>query len=359
MPASAPRRPLALALLPFLTLAPTAGAAGGGCHAPRDWYLNPFTARSAHHRPIGTGARYATAAHPATRDWLKAASLGIAAGRPGSMAVVRAAATDPLVTVRPLDGCGPVSGLPITLRLPRTGLPLPASAFGPCPEQPAVIVDAATGMAHQFGLLRADRGELAARLHRGWDVRGLGHGIVAGRRIGLSASGVAGLFGLLRGHEIDVPGRRIEHALQMTLPRRAGCRVMLSTRVVLPAVARDPLIPPGSNTGHVPYGALFALPPDVDLATLGLSEPGRRLAAALRDYGAYAVDGGGCEQGFLRGDSTIRTATLEQLRADLAKLYPRLRMVLNNDILGDAVAGGGQPVAPNCAVDAGAPIPGR
>ncbi len=118
--------------------------------------------------------------------------------------------------------------------------------------------------------------------------------------------------------------------------------------MVLPAVGRDAVIAPGSNTGHIPYGALLALPRGTDLAALRLSEPGRRLAAAIRDYGIYAVDGGGCEQGVLRGDSTIRPATLALLNADIPKLYPLIRMVLNNDILADpspAAAGRSHPTA--------------
>ncbi len=347
------RRRLALAILPFLAMAPSGPTfAAKGCAAPADWFLNPFTARSAHHRPIGTGARYAAKSHPATRDWLKATSFAINGGRPGSMAVAKADGMDPIGTVRPLTGCGPVSGLPLTVRLPRAGVPLPGGGIGSCPDQPAVIYDATTGQAHQFGQFRWGEELPSARIHRAWNIAGLGHGIHPGQRLGLSASGVAGLFGLLRSHEIDTSGRPIEHALQMILPRRAGCKVMLSTAVVLPAVGRDAVIPPGSNTGHIPYGALLALPRGTDLAALRLSEPGRRLAAAIRDYGIYAVDGGGCEQGVLRGDSTIRAATMDRLRADIPKLYPLIRMVLNNDVLASPIAGGGRPVAPNCALDA-------
>jgi hypothetical protein len=47
----------------------------------------------------------------------------------------------------------------------------------------------------------------------------LGHGTRRGERVGTSASGVAAMFGPLRGHEINTPGYRIEHALQMVLPR--------------------------------------------------------------------------------------------------------------------------------------------
>jgi hypothetical protein len=299
MPMPALRRRLALAVLPLLVLAAPGPAvsAAKSCASPRDWYLNPFMARSAHHRPIGTGARYAADSHPATRDWLKARTFAISGLRPGSLTVAATDALDPLGTVRPLSGCGPVSGLPVVIRLPRAGLPMPAVGLGPCPDQSVVIYDAITGTAHQFGQFRWNDGSAAARLHRAWDIRGLGHGIHPGRRLGLSASGVTGLFGLLRGHEIDTPGRPIEHALQMLLPHRTGCKVMLSAEVVLPAVARDPVIAPHSNTGHIHYGALLALPRSVNIARLQLSEAGQRLAAAIRDYGIYAVDGGGCANG--------------------------------------------------------------
>ena len=335
-----------------LAAAQAPAATARTCAAPRDWFLNPFTARSAHHRPIGTGARFAGGSHAATRDWLTAPTLAI--GGPGADDPIVAATTvpDALRTVRPLAGCGAVSGLPITIRLPRAGLPLPAIGAGSCAGRSAVVHDRVTGATHEFGQFRWGGGGPVARLHRGWDIRGLGHGLYPLRRIGLAPSGASALFGLLRGHEIDTPGRAIEHALVAVLPSRAGCRSLLSRAVVLPAVARDTAAEQGGDTGHIPRGALLALPPSVDLAALRLSEPGRRLATALRDYGLYALDAGGCTAGRLRTDGAVRPATLAALEADLARIYPLVRMVLNNDILAQAVAGGGAATAPNCAIDA-------
>ena len=128
---------------------------------------------------------------------------------------------------------------------------------------------------------------------------------------------------------------------------------MISTESVLPATGRDRSARNAdNNTGHIPYGGLLAIPPSVDLDSLGLSEPGRRLAEAIRDYGIYLGDGGGCNAGAIEADQEIAEKTRKQLREDTRKFYPFMRMVLNNDVLGSPVAGGGEPLAPNCAFDA-------
>jgi hypothetical protein len=67
---------------------------------------------------------------------------------------------------------------------------------------------------------------------------------------------------------------------------------MLSGEVILPAVGADRNADqPGHNLGHTPYGGLLAIPRGVDLDRLDLTEAGRRLAEAVRDYGIYVVDG--------------------------------------------------------------------
>src|SRR5512132_1347110 len=48
-------------------------AAATGCMAPQnDLFENPFNKSSAQHRPMGTGAIYASDSDPATRDWMRA-----------------------------------------------------------------------------------------------------------------------------------------------------------------------------------------------------------------------------------------------------------------------------------------------
>jgi hypothetical protein len=42
-----------------------------------------------------------------------------------------------------------------------------------------------------------------------------------------------------------------------------------------------------------------------------------------------------------------------ELETALSRIYPHIRMILNNDVLGSPTAGGGSGMAPNCAYDAG------
>jgi hypothetical protein len=97
----------------------------------------------------------------------------------------------------------------------------------------------------------------------------------------------------------------------------------------------------------------MALPPTAkggpNIDGLGLSARGKRLAEAVRDYGIYAVDGSDCNA--IRADQHV--ANTSELKAALSKLYPHIRMVLNNNVLGTPTAGGGSGLAENCANDAG------
>ena len=91
--------------------------------------------------------------------------------------------------------------------------------------------------------------------------------------------------------------------------------------------------------------------PSVNIASLNLSEPGRRLAAAIQNYGMYVINGGGCNAGAIDADQHVSAAVKSQLRNDIRKIYPHVRLVLNNNVLGSPVAGGGSPRAPDCAFD--------
>jgi hypothetical protein len=50
-------------------------------------------------------------------------------------------------------------------------------------------------------------------------------------------------------------------------------------------------------SGLLPYGALVQLDPELDLTTLGLSLPARRILEAMQTYGAYLVNAGGPDFG--------------------------------------------------------------
>lgn len=345
----------------LVLLAPTDLRAQNACSTTNDVFMNPFNRQSAHHLPIGTGARYAGDNHPATRDWLKANSFGMNIG--GSWGT-NVAATGSSDVVRQVNGrtFGPgrnVIGLPASIRLPRNGLITTielnqSNNF----DGVAVVHDRVAGTTHELYQYDWNNGSPVASIHRRYDIRGLGHGTSPGQRVGVTATGVSSKMGLLLGDQINTRGHRIEHALQMVLPykRPNECNIMLSMDMILPATTRDGHAgQAGANRGNIRYGELLALPRHVDLNSLGLSEPGMRLARAIQGYGIRVVDGGGCGAGAIRADQYVSPQVRDQLRNDIPKIYPHIRVVTNGEWRpGLTAIGGGQPIAPNCAFDAGA-----
>ncbi len=329
---------------------PTASAlAQSACSTPKsNLFLNPYSKQSAHHRPIGTGAKYASNTDAATKDWLKASHLNVNTGTPWGTDMLEAGPSDPIRVVGAQAHCDRVVGLPLKVRLPGHQSNVAHNGSG-CPDGVVVVYDRVSGKPHQLRQYNWNNGRPTAGQYKTWDIKGLGHGSRSGQRMGTSASGVAGMFGVLRGFEINSPGHKIEHALRIGLPRKPGCKVMLSRQFVLPATSGDSnRSRSGYNTGHIPYGGLLALPRTVNVNNLGLSEPGRRLAQAIQNYGMYASDGSGCSAGAMEADQTVSAGIKKQLTNDIRKIYPHVRLVLNNT-MGSAVAGGGSPIAPNCA----------
>jgi hypothetical protein len=317
-----------------------------------DLFYNPYNKNSAHHRPIGTGATYASSTHAATRDWLKTDRFQVNNGSPWGTTVVAVESTDPILRIAAEAHCDNVIGLPLDVRLPAGGLPIIVKMnHAGCPDGVVVVYDRVTGTPHHLRQFDWNGGRPTAGQYKTFDMRGLGHGTRPGQRMGTSASGVTGLFGVLRGHELSTPGHKIEHALRMGLPRKPGCNIMLSRQIVAPATTGDRNASrDGYNTGNIPYGALLAIPQSVNIHALGLSEVGVRLAEAMQNYGVYVTDGSGCTAGAIEADQEVTFAMRRTFRGDSRKIHPHVRMVLNND-LSQPVAGGGAPLAPNCAFD--------
>jgi hypothetical protein len=310
------------------------------CQAPLGTFANPFEKESAHHRPIGNDAVFADRNDPSTISLLKADFGNINSNNGWGTNVYQSTVADPLKTV---TQAGPYNhGLPVTLRVPEGANNADKSDSG------VVIVDSGTGIAHEFYQWRWNDGEPTAGIYRQWDTKGLGHSQPGGPRVGTSASGVAGMFGLLRGHEVNTPGYKIEHALQISLDAKGACGMMVKNQVVWPAASTDGFCTrnPRLCQGNISYGALLALPPEVNIESLGLSEPGNRLAEALKNYGTYVIDNSQCPA--FRGDQNIDGSVKQSLINDMRKIYPLLRMVLNNSA-GQTASGGGTPRAENCA----------
>ena len=142
------------------------------------------------------------------------------------------------------------------------------------------------------------------------------------------------------------------------------------------------------NHGPFAYGALLAIPPgpdcivngkvhDIggpDLTKMGLREPDLRIAQAMRDYGVYLVDNAGSFniRAAVSNEEQLSASVRAAVMNDLAKITRELRLVKNSvegatarmsatwgpggwavGSIGTPTwpAGGGEPLAPNTAID--------
>ena len=368
-----------LLLLSFLTL--TFIIISGTCFAQdyqKDWFYNPFNQYSAHHRPIGTGAIYASEDHPAVQDWFKASQINIILGSsPWGLYMVDADEDGPMMTVNKRRETG-TSGLPTVMRFPTGGVDIEFPIHN---DGNMTVYDRTINVFNHLRVYSWNDGNPLAVQYRSYKADSEGQGTKLADRIGTSASGVAAPFGILRGWEVNKTGHPIGHALQMALPRKPENSVMMLGREVWwPAVGMDggAYTNAAENTGNIPYGSLWAIPPvskgGPDLDTLGLTEKGKRLAEAIRDYGIYVVDGGGGTS--IRADQNFSTSTRNELVAETRKFHNYIRLVVNSVpdegkvkfnvgdkgwapsgpikqiIPGEFPAGGGEPLAPNTAINA-------
>jgi hypothetical protein len=175
--------------------------ASAACQAPVDTFANPFSMESAHHRPIGGGAVFADTNHPSTISLLTSGFGNINSNNGWGINVYESTSADPLLTV---THAGPYNsiGLPVTLRVPQNANNMLTT------DAVVVIHDTTSNTTHEFYYWRWNNGEPTAAIHRQWDTKGLGHSQPGGPRVGTSAAGVAGMFGLLRGHEVNTPDTR-------------------------------------------------------------------------------------------------------------------------------------------------------
>jgi len=139
---------------------------------------------------------------------------------------------------------------------------------------------------------------------------------------GIRAAGFSAIGGLIRKWEVDAGS--IDHAVELTIPAAKAKR-----GYVAPAISEDAYA--GQYGGSIPLGTRFAIPPSVNITTLGLSAPGLMLARAMQTYGAYVGDTSApgtngntilCAEPSLEG-----TAALNSLRNDLKKIRDQLRPV--------------------------------
>jgi hypothetical protein len=348
----------------------------------RDWRVWPFSRTSPWNYPIGSGAEYVDVPVLATLPvalnfddrWTCAVAIADAADPP--LILRFAPATGPDSTATFLLGGGKTCGngrsveqtllassavtlaypgnyystlatpdthvwtlptdyhhadrdLPRTLRMPRETCPSPDT------DAMLALVQPDGWILESYATVVTSDGTVLSTMASVLDARGEGTGWWNGRH----ASMLPAIAGLIRTGELA--SGRIRHALAVQMPR-----TVLTTVAVWPAATFDR---DAGYSGTLPMGALLAVPPDVDVTSLGLAPSGLAIARAAQDYGVYVVDRGGGGINFLAeaGNPEIRWTDATGQPAswhDLKLIGERLKWVHNNAT--DRPGGGGMPRAP-------------
>jgi hypothetical protein len=181
---------------------------------------------------------------------------------------------------------------------------------------------------------------------------------------GIRAAGISLLGGLVRIDEIKAG--RIPHAIAMCLSDyQMKAAKAKKDQAIWPAEHPD------NNSlknykGVIPMGAMFAIPWEVNLNTLGLTTPeGAMLARAYQEFGGYAVDTATKTCTFACLEADMPRSMIANMRADLEAIRGALCYVSNNASSAAAagkaagsrapkpVGGGGAAriPAPRCVVD--------
>lgn len=345
--------------MPVKTFVPTS-------RVPALW---PFDTDSIWNLPIADGATFQT-----TGDAATAALISATHGAPWvnqadySHPVYHARHTDPVTTVADFGhshavnpGAGALQGGNFAYRVPADAGPADAAdghmhVVDPtgryCDE--AIYVERNAVTPTLMGCSRSHR----------VDLLGMGVGPMQGTR----AYGGPAIGGLVRSWEIDPTHPLytgvIRHPLSIALKGAQMLRTSggagynsagygTGLGYVWPATEQDGSSS-GSYTGSIPMGSYVAIPPAVNLGTLGIATAAAMMiAVAMQDYGAYVTDTAGAVI-LAYVETTAPTAWAIEARsnssADLALIRNQLRVVTNNAL---ATPNGGalgaarrQPLAP-------------
>ena len=327
--------------------------------APTNKLLNPFSAASHHHMPIGTGAAYAGTSDAAYVDLQRAAGfVSLNSNNGYGKNVFQATGSDPLKTIAwngdengyGLGGTGPAN--PGNIRFPSNALITNLNAAA---VDRGIAIMAPDG--YTVYELRGYNNNPTTPQASGlkiYDARGLGYD-TGTDRWGFSASGVGNLFGLLRAHEMNDPVNVVSHVLQLALAYNASTAwtqdhggPILQGDFIAPANGTDSRCNTDATscTGSVKYGSRWAIPPvsagGPDLTTLALTAREMQLAVCLRDFGTMVIDG--TDSAAMRCDQGWNSGVIVAVRDAMRKLWPRLRRITNSTTTTGRVIGGGTSI---------------
>lgn len=279
-----------------------AGASGSGDTTGRNLYRQPFAWNSPWNLPLATAASYQPFDTRAQEVYLDIEDISV----------------DPAFPVRDFDAAGRTVPVHTDPRL---------SADGSYNNCASFLVDSPGGTTVAQGQpLTLDRGGNPSAEFAFPDVALTGSGL-AGCHGG---SALSGLGGSVRTGEMTAPGP-LTHALKIGL----NCGVSCSPDgggFRWPATTADSGYQDkyGGPDPQVRMGSLMALPPDTDLSRFTRPDV-RKIATALRDYGAYVVDStGGPETNSLAAQQGAQSELPDIGSSEMVTLFRSLAVVTNN-----------------------------
>jgi lysophospholipase L1-like esterase len=318
----------------------------------RDPALWPFDADDPWNRPIGSNANYAPVKKGGYNS--KSPNRAVVNCLHYSVPVYNAAKNDPIREIRTWygDKGGQFGG---EIRVPAKARPSVGT------DAHMAIVSENHDSVVELGVVSLyGPGNLNSWLAFQNDLTGSG---VYPHIHGVRAYGGSALGGLIRKGELTYG---IPHALALATSQfNLNSKAPGGKTYVWPACSSDyefpqSLWPPGKKpyqdwygkTGNLHIGTLLAIPPEVNIATIGVgtSGPTYEIARALQDYGGYIVDMGEAPLAWYADyEAADELGGVEKLKAqggggaalEVAKLLPYLRVVTNNSP--ESIGGGGIP----------------
>lgn len=312
---------------PVVTLPPPTGT--------RDASLWPFLSSSPWNMPMGSGADFDPETSPV---WNAGGGVGLNSDNGWSIPVFIAKSSDPIMNIQSNTESGP-------FRVPGNAAPATQSDAHCC-----IIDEENDKLLETYGHFTRTGNTVTSTYALFNSVKDLGVYPEKGWH-GTRAYGGSSLGGLIRQHEVI--SKSIPHALAAAVQRNAMNKNTPNGQAfVWPASNADSGWPTTyGSTGNLHMGSLVAIPPNVDLNSLGLNSLALAVARAMQDYGIYIVDaadaGPAC---VLYAEPQTGGSWDSTTRQGMTRAGSYLQVVVNNRA--DNVGGGGtprKPLAPNFA----------
>lgn len=284
--------------------------------------VQPFSSDSAFNVAMGSGATFETSSNTMTAALLAVATPYINREN-WSMAVYQADLEDPYVTITH----------PTLFTTQGTAwIPADAVPTGGTDKHVAVIQPDGRTVYEIYAFTRVSDVSVTSTFVVRNDMHGTG--LTAGTR----ASGTSILGGLIRA--IDITNGVIPHTLTMGL----GNENLLSG-FVWPARSQDSDAAT-AYTGTIPLGTMFAIPPSVNLNSIGLTtSAGLMLATCMQDYGGHVMIRS--DEVTLFAELNASSSVVSDMRTDFPTIRNQLRRVTNNTA--GNISGGGTRRQPTAA----------